>query len=76
MEWGAMGRKTKYVVMATVWTLAFVLSLPHALISEVNKVFSNTHSVENFGLVSTADVVVFCIVPVILVAVFSGLTSV
>jgi hypothetical protein len=55
MEWGAMGRKTKYVVVATVWTLAFVMSLPHALIAEVNIVFCNLKSVENFGLVISAN---------------------
>jgi hypothetical protein len=70
-----MGRKTKYVVVATVWALGFIPSLPHALIADVSGGLCNEDSFENFGLVSTADLVVFCIIPVILVAVFSGLTA-
>jgi gastrin-releasing peptide receptor len=74
---GAMchvGRKTKYVFVATVWAFAFVLSLPHALIADSGGLCKED-SFENFGLLSTADLVLFCIVPAILVAVFSGLTA-
>jgi hypothetical protein len=65
------GRKTTYVVVATVWALSFILSLPHGFKADVLRDCFQT-SMEGY---ITADLIVFCIVPVILVAVFSGLTA-
>jgi hypothetical protein len=70
-----LGKKTKYVVMATIWAVGFILSVPHALIADVNNGLCYELSFEHFGPVSTTDLIVFCVVPVILVAVFSGLTA-
>jgi hypothetical protein len=70
-----LGKRTKYVVMATIWALGIILSVPHALIAKVEDDLCYELSFEHFGPVSTADLVLFCVVPVILVAVFSGLTA-
>ncbi|KDR18865.1 uncharacterized protein LOC110830453 [Zootermopsis nevadensis] len=70
-----VGKKTKYVFMVTIWALGFILSVPHALIADVKNGLCHELSFEYFGPVSTTDLVVFCVVPVVLVAVFSGLTA-
>jgi hypothetical protein len=72
---GAMchvGKKTKYVLVATVWALGFILTLPHGLKADVVKAKCKEPT---FGEFATSDLVVFCILPVILVAVFTGLTA-
>jgi hypothetical protein len=72
---GAMchvGRKTKYVVMAKFWAPGSILSLSHALTVYFKDGDFYEPSIED---VVTTDLVVFCIVLVILAAVFSGLTA-
>jgi hypothetical protein len=68
-----LGKKTKYVFMANIWAVGFILSVPHALIADVKDDICYELSYEHFGPVSTTDLIVFSAVPVILVTVFSGL---
>jgi hypothetical protein len=67
-----VGKKTTCYVVATVRALGVILSLPRALLTDVNAVICNRSPFKSF---ITADLVVFSIVPVILVAAFSGLTA-
>jgi gastrin-releasing peptide receptor len=69
---GHVGRKATCLVVATVWALGVILSLPRALLADVNIVVCNYTPFKGF---ITTDFVVFCIVPAILVAVFSVLTA-
>jgi hypothetical protein len=65
-------RKASYVVIITaVWALGFILAVPHASIAIIERGLCYELSFQHFGAVSTADLTVFCIVPVILVAAFS-----
>jgi hypothetical protein len=67
-----MGRKTMCVVVASVWALGFIFSLPHALNADVNTSLCYLPPFKEFIM---TDIVVMCIVPVVLVAVLSGLTA-
>jgi hypothetical protein len=70
-----MFRKNKNVVVATVWLVGFNLSLLRALKATVNNDTFNEFSLEHFSLLRMTEIVLFCTVPVIPVAVFSGLTA-
>ncbi|PNF34681.1 hypothetical protein B7P43_G05466 [Cryptotermes secundus] len=70
-----LGKKTKYVHIAIVWGLGFVLSVPHSVVANLNRGLCYELSFENYGPVSTSDLVMVCLIPVITVAVFSGLTA-
>jgi hypothetical protein len=70
-----LGEKTKYVHIAIVWALGFIVSVPHSLVADLNNGLCYELSFESFGPVSISDLVMVCLIPVIVVAVFSGLTA-
>ena len=75
LAWCHQSKKTKYVLIASVWGLGFILSVPHAVIAEMDKAFCFEYSRDKFGPVSSADLIDFCVVPLLIAAVFSGLTA-
>lgn len=75
LVWCHQGKKTKYVLLATVWGLGFILSVPHAIVANLDRTLCYELSFRNFGPVSIVDLIAFCAVPVIIAAVFSGLTA-
>jgi gastrin-releasing peptide receptor len=67
-----VGRRTMCVVVASVWALGFIFSLPHALYADVTTSLCYLTPLDEFIM---TDIVVMCLLPVTLVAVFSGLTA-
>jgi gastrin-releasing peptide receptor len=75
LAWWHQSNKIKYVLIATVWVLGFILSVPHAVIADMKKALCFELSRDKFGPVSTADLFALCVVPLLITAVFSGLTA-
>ena len=77
LAWCHQSQKTKYVLMATVWGIGCLVSVPHAImygtVSEIEDCYSV--SIEYRGPVYTGNLIVFCVVPLLITAVFSGLTA-
>ena len=77
LDWCHQSQKTKYVLIATVWGIGCIVSVPHAVFADIDsktetcKVFSFKYR----GPMDTADLIVFCAVPLLITAVFSGLTA-
>jgi hypothetical protein len=63
--------------MATVWGIGCLVSVPHAImygtVSEIEDCYSV--SIEYRVPVYTGNLIVFCVVPLLITAVFSGLTA-
>jgi gastrin-releasing peptide receptor len=75
LAWCHQGKKAKYFLIAAVWALGVILSVPHALIADINRALCSEISRHNFGPVCTADLILFCVVPLITAAAFSGVTA-
>jgi hypothetical protein len=77
LSWCHQSHKTKYVLMATVWGIGCIVSVPHAIMygtdSEIEDCYSV--SIEYTVPVYTGNLIVFCVVPLLITAVFSGLTA-
>ena len=63
-------QKTKYVLIATVWGIGCILSMPHAVSNECNDL---PHEVS--GLLYTSDFITLCVVPLLITSAFTGLTA-
>jgi hypothetical protein len=70
-----LGKRTKYVHIAIVWALGFIVSVPHSVVANLNRGLCYELSFESYGPVSTSDLVMVCLIPVVTVSVFSGLAA-
>jgi hypothetical protein len=70
-----LGRRTKYVHIAIVWALGFIVSVPHSVVADLKRGLCYELSFESYGPVSTSDLVMVCLIPVLTVGVFSGLAA-
>jgi gastrin-releasing peptide receptor len=75
LAWCYQSHKTKYVLIATVWGIGFFLSLPHAVTAHVKNETCKNVSLDDIVPVYTADLITFCVVPLLITAVFSGVTA-
>jgi len=77
LAWCHQSQKTKYVLMATVWGIGCIVSVPHAFMYGIQSENDDCYSVsfEYIGPVYTGNLIVFCVVPLLITAVFSGLTA-
>jgi gastrin-releasing peptide receptor len=73
--WCHQSQKTKYVLIVTVWCLGCILSLPHGVAAFTENGNCNAFSTGHGGPMYTADLIMFCMVPLLITAVFSGLTA-
>jgi gastrin-releasing peptide receptor len=73
--WCHQSQKTKYVLIATVWCLGCILSVPHGVAAFTENGNCNAFSSGHGGTLYTADLFMFCVVPLLITAVFSGLTA-
>ena len=77
LAWCQQSQKTKYVLIATVWGIGCIVSVPHAIMYATNSEKDDCYSVsiEYRVPVHTGNLIVFCVVPPLITAVFSGLTA-
>jgi gastrin-releasing peptide receptor len=77
LAWCHQSQKTKYLLIATVWCVGCILAVPHAVIADVGSENEDCYAVLSEYRVPayTGNLVVFCVVPLLITAVFSGLTS-
>jgi len=77
LAWCHQSQKTKYVLLATVWGIGCIVSVPHGIMygtdSEIEDCYSV--SIEYRVPVYTSNLIVFCVVPLLITAIFSGLTA-
>ncbi|XP_069669101.1 neuromedin-B receptor-like [Periplaneta americana] len=72
-----LGNKAKAILMLiTVWLIGCIVGIPHAIAGDVICDFCVEVRYHSFGMVSTIDLFTYCIIPTILLAVFSGLAAV
>ena len=75
LAWCHQSQKTKYVLTATVWGIGCIVSVPNAVIavydSETETCLKNSPPY----FTDTVTLITFCAVPLIITAVFSGLTA-
>ena len=75
LAWCHQSQKSKYVLIAIVWGLGFILSMPHAFISYSENKHCTISSLETASSLNTADLITVCVVPLLITAVSSGLTA-
>ena len=77
LAWCYQSQKTKYVLLATVWGIGCIVSVPHAIMYGTNSDKDDCYSVsiEYRVPVYTGNFIVFCVVPLLITAVFSGLIA-
>jgi len=75
LAWCHQSQKTKYVLIATVWGIGFILPVPHAVNAHIKNEFCNDVPFDYIVPVHTADLITFCAVPLLITAVFSGVTA-
>jgi len=75
LAWCHQSQKTKYVLIATVWCIGCILSVPHAVAASSKNGECIEVSYEYMVHIYTADLIVFCAVPLIFITVFSVLTA-
>jgi hypothetical protein len=68
-------QKTKYVLIATVWGIGCIVSVPHGVAAFVQNEICFSFSFGNTSTLITADLITLCAVPLLFTAVFSGLTA-
>jgi hypothetical protein len=77
LAWCHQSQKTKYVLIATVWGIGCILSVPHAFVADIESKSGNCFVVsqKKTGLMESAYLITFCVVPLLITAVSSGLTA-
>jgi gastrin-releasing peptide receptor len=75
LAWCHQSQKTKYVLIAAVWGIGCVLSVHHAVIAHIKSENCKDVPLDDFVPVYTADFITFCVVPLLITAVFSGVTA-
>jgi len=73
--WCHQSQKIKYVLIATVWGIGCILSVPHGLIARIeNESCYNVFSDDDVPAY-TSDLITFCVVPLLITASFTGVTA-
>ena len=75
LAWFHQSQKTKYVLIATVWEIGFILSVTHAAAAYSETESCTAVTIGNAIPTFTADLITFCVVPLLITAVSSGLTA-
>jgi len=75
LAWYHQSQKTKYVLVATVWGIGFILSVPHSVSAYSENDQCYAASLQNASPLYTADLIMLCVVPLLITAIFSGLTA-
>jgi hypothetical protein len=75
LAWCHQSKKIKYFLIATVWYNGIILSVPHAGAAYIENENCKEISLEHFVPTYTADLITFCVVPLLITAVFSVLTT-
>ena len=77
LAWCHQSQKTKYILIATVWGIGCILSVPHAVFTVTDSKTETCIEVpyKYLGPMTTVDLITFCVVPLLITAVFSGLTA-
>jgi hypothetical protein len=70
LAWCHQSQKTKYILIAAVWGIGCILSVPHAVSNLCYRV-----SAEILGIMYTCDFITICVVPLLITAIFSVLTA-
>jgi hypothetical protein len=75
--WCHQSQKTKYALIAMVWGIGCIVSLPHAFMYGTDSEIEDCYSVSSEYRVPvyTGNLITFCVVPLLITAVFSGLTA-
>jgi hypothetical protein len=75
LAWCYQSQKTKYVLIATVWVIGCILSVTHAVTAHIENETCKYVLPDDFVPVYTADLITFCVVPLLITAAFSGVTA-
>jgi hypothetical protein len=75
LAWYHQSQKTSYVLVATVWGIGFILSVPHSVSAYSENDQCYAASLQNASPLYTADLIMLCVVPLLITAIFSGLTA-
>jgi hypothetical protein len=75
IAWYHQSKMFKYVLIATVWCLGFILSVPLAVPANTKNEKCEAISLEYLVPMYTVALFAFCVVPLLITAVFSGLTA-
>jgi gastrin-releasing peptide receptor len=75
LAWYHQSQKTKYVLVATVWGIGFILSVPHSVSAYSENDQCYAASLQNASPLYTADLIMLCVVSLLITAMFSGLTA-
>ena len=73
--WCHQSQKTKYVLIAIVWGIGFILSMPHAVAAYSDNVYCLGASIESGGPMFTSELFELCVLPLFVTSVFSVLTA-
>jgi len=73
--WCLQSQKTKYFLIAIVWCLGLILSVPHGVSANSRNGTCVEVSLENASTLLTVHIITLCVVPLLITAVFSGLTA-
>ena len=75
LVWCHKSQKTKYVLIATVWGIGCILSVPHAVIAGIKNETCKDIPLDDSVPVYTADLITFCVLPLLITTLFSVLTA-
>ena len=75
LTWCLKSQKTKYFLPAVVWCLGSILSMPHGVSASSRNGTCVEVSLENSSTLLTVHIITLCVVPLLITAVFSGLTA-
>jgi hypothetical protein len=75
LAWCQQSQKAKYVLIATVWGIGCIVSMPHALIARITNEICKDFSFDVSAPVYTSDLITFCVLPLLITAAFSAGTA-
>jgi gastrin-releasing peptide receptor len=75
LAWCYHSQKTKYVLIVTVWGTGCILSVHHAVIAHIKNEICTDVPPDDYVPVYTADLITFCVAPLLITAAFSGVTA-
>ena len=77
LAWCHHSQKTKYVLIATVWGIGCILCMHHAVFTVIDSTIETCYELpyKNLGTMDILDLITVCVVPLLITAVFSGLTA-
>jgi hypothetical protein len=71
LAWCHQSHKSKYVLMATVWGIGCIVSVPHAFIARITNKICKDFSLDDAAPVYISDLITFCVLPLLITAAFS-----